>query len=186
MKIWELCADVDGFDGFTLVENSKKLELIDMFNGTKLAKIWTPMIVKYINGRNIKGKPKRKGDLSHFLAGAYIVNSIFVDELKGYVEDHAEFLPLIYKNKEYYLMNVTTIINCINHDKSEFEYSPSTGEVMWCKRYSFIEECLEGIHLFRTAEFPRASIFISDELKRRISESRLEGIRFIEVYDSNE
>ena len=82
-------------------------------------------------------------------------------------------------------MNVLNVVDCLDYEKSEFEYSPrNSNKIIGFKKFAFKFDKVIGHHIFKIPETLRADIFISDELKQKIENSGLKGFKFIEMWDS--
>ncbi len=83
----------------------------------------------------------------------------------------------------YYVINVTTVLDCIDYEKAEYK-AFDDGSVMYFTKYAFRRDIIKKLNIFKTIEFPNADVFVSDEFRDRVLNHGLLGFNFVEVWDS--
>lgn len=112
MKIWILDCDVDHYENLFW---KKDVDYIQSFNGTEKKNDWKPVRVQRMyRNRKFSNTPGLSPHLPVFDKKAV---SILDDLLKG----NAEILPLECKEGDFYLINVTNVIDCIDYEKSVYK-----------------------------------------------------------------
>lgn len=94
-------------------------------------------------------------------------------------------MPLKNSEKEFYLINIIRVIDCIDYEKSVVKLF-SDGTIMCFKKYAFIESKVSGLDLFKIKDEPVRMPFVSDEFKNAVDAAGLEGFKFKLVWDSEE
>lgn len=182
MKIWELRVDADKFYCLTLVNDQEWNKFANMFDGRKLEASWEPFDVRIIDEK----KRKKMGDALYLSPNVPVLNLKALDAINDLIQSYVEILPLYSENGVLYALNVINIIDCIDYENAEFERYPDTGKIMWCKKYAFNKEALEGQHIFKTIDTPRSRALVSDEFRDRVQNKKLKGFEFVEVWSSGE
>lgn len=175
MRIWLLKLDVDKYNSFNGYKIEEELNI--RFFGNSVSSNWKePVIEAYYKKRKI-------ADISDFSYGAPLFNEKAVIILEEFLKANAELLPAYYEGNKYYVVNVINVIDALDYEKSEFERF-ETGAVMYCNKYSFKSEVVINQHLFKIPICNKIDIFVSDQFKRRVEESKLKGLIFVEVWNS--
>ena len=87
--------------------------------------------------------------------------------MESLIGDAVEFLPIMFNEAEYWLVNVSNVLDCIDYEKAKVKRF-SSGRVMLFERYSFIEEKVTGEDIFKICELPIMYPFVSDRFKEQI------------------
>jgi hypothetical protein len=175
MKIWQLDADVDNYDNFTTIKK-EDLSKFD-FDGSHLIESWEPVAVRVIEEIKVSDSP----GLS---SGAPVMSERAVEILRELMGSSVEILPLRYRKGDYYAINVTDVLSCINYDEAEYKLFSSSNRIMRFIKYSFKEHILKDKHIFKIVDEPRRRPFVSDVFRRKVLDEGLEGFYFKLVWDS--
>jgi hypothetical protein len=178
MKIWNWKTDANNFD-YLIVPKEKDVEkLVNFykFDGTTIMNCWEPVQV------DVYDKIKRS-DTPTFNSGP-VLSERGVAILKDLICGSAEILPLKYKREQYYVLNVTNILDCIDYSKAQYIPFSSSGRPMVFTNYAFKYEAVKNEHIFKIIEHPKSNVFVSDYFRNRVIESGLVGFRFEEVWNS--
>ncbi len=111
-----------------------------------------------------------------------------VDALRDFLEPNGELLPLVSSVGEYYAYNITTVVDILDQDKSEFEWYDDEqphgfpDEVV---RYECIPEKMEGLSIFRIVEHA-ATAFVTQTFVDRVEQLGLQGFHFVKLWSSAE
>lgn len=179
MKIWRLTAGPEEiYDLFTTKEEWT-LELARYFNGEKHLEEWN-------NIELVRLEPKKNLKLSDYPALRGNI-PVFSDRVKKTVEnmlgESVEFLPVKNSEGKFWIVNVISVLDCIDYSRAECERL-STGRVMCFKKYSFIKEKLIGKNIFKVCEEPFRHPLVSNEFKECIESNGFTGFEFKLVWDS--
>lgn len=182
MKIWKLVEDVNNYAVLTLIDEKNILTFSDQFNkGSSLKDEWVPAEVKIFKNDD----KKQVGDFFDITAGVWAFNENALNLIKDYIEeDKSEILPLKGEEKTYYLLNVFNYINCIDLEKSQVRYFRNSERIMSISKYVFEPNMLKNEHIFKSTLQKRGPIFISDKFKLILENSKLKGIKFELIWDS--
>ncbi len=104
--------------------------------------------------------------------------------LRPCIKNDVEFLPLAYDDEVVYLMNVTTVLNCLDRTRSDVSYFEDTDEVIYVRRFAFKKDALKGAIIFRVREVPTYGPFVTDEFIEAYKDAGLEGLDFELAWDS--
>ena len=185
MKVWKLDADLNEFESFKLVNKDKEFLRNfkkEMSNGEKKNGKFDDLEIEIIdNGR--------ASDLPQFwnYSGVLVFSENAKRCLESYLVDCVEFIPLKYGKVNYYMLNVTRIVDAIDYDNVIFR-KLDTGLVVGMDKYSFKEEEIKNINIFKVllnGRIYNSEIYISSELKAKIEEFNLIGFEFTEMWDSD-
>jgi hypothetical protein len=119
-----------------------------------------------------------------FRPGA-VERMIFVIQAAG------ELLPLPVGDEELQVLNVTTVVDCLDPDRSKWAIGKS-GTRLWVERHEFLTRRLPESTLFRIPEASSQVFTISgrwsreEEFKPLYEDLGLFGLRFTEVWRSEE
>ncbi|NQX68947.1 hypothetical protein HQN90_22725 [Paenibacillus alba] len=175
MKIWRLGYDSNNYEGFQVANGD--WSIADQFIGRSLHQEWEPFELKVY-------EEAPRSDAPTFMGCAPVFSSQAVATVKGLLEGLVELLPTYFPREEYFILNVLNVLDCMDYDQSEVVRFRS-GRVMRFKKYGFIPEIVTNQHIFKIKEIPEEAVFVSDEFRNNILNSRLVGFRFEEVWSSN-
>lgn len=176
MKIWHLDFEVDEYDS---LETVKEFDLDERqsYDGRSKLEGWKPIAVKKMAGRELSNVPGYSSYIPVFDRAAMEI----VEDL---IKENCEVLPLICADGEFYIINVTTVLDAIDYSKSKFKRFSTSNRIMRFIKYEFIKEKVEGQHIFKIIDEPLRRPFVSDEFRQRVLESNLKGFKFELVWDS--
>lgn len=118
------------------------------------------------------------------IVGYIAVSQRAADVLRSLCQHHVEFLPLKYRQAEYYIVNVLTLLNGVDPERSEV-LTDDNDKIRMFMSYAFIPNCVEHVPIFKVTNDPAGYIFVSDELRHRILEEGLTGFQFMLAFDSD-
>lgn len=105
-----------------------------------------------------------------------VISSLAKDHLMQSLGSHVEFLPLRWypdESRELYAMNVLTILDCLDLDKSKLFRSPKTNKILNIDKYVFKSNCVEDVPIFK---IPQSKvILVTDSFIDLIESSDLVG-----------
>jgi len=179
MKIWQLNFELDEYDNF-IPEREFTFEERKTFDGRKHLKKWKPLPVKRM-------EPEKKLELSDAPGFTIpVLSKKAVKCLKPLIRENVEILPLKFEEGKYFAVNIITVLDAIDYEKSKYKTFSDKKRIMVFEKYAFIEEKVANIPIFKIVDKPIKSRFVSDEFKRIVEKNNLRGFKFILVWDSEE
>ncbi|MEH7000549.1 suppressor of fused domain protein [Priestia megaterium] len=184
MKIWKMyCTD----EAVQLTaKNKQKNE--DFFDrglmGESLQHSWESIVMETFQEGEYKDYITYKGR-----SNPPIFSQKATQHLDRYLTDSAEILQVVHNDDNYYAINITNILECIDYENS------IPNKFGGFEQIAFIENELKKSHIFRTkstkhrfGDFPIISqeIYVSDDVRDYILQSDLTGFTFYEVWSSQE
>jgi len=174
MKIWQLDFDVENYEGFQIIDED--WSVVEQFDGRSLANTWNPIELKLI-----EEEPRLRSDAPYFV-GVPVFSARAVELLEPLIHDCAEILPMKFAREDYFIINVTAILDCINMEQAEVVRFRS-GRIMKFNKYAFIPEAIAGRNIFKLIEMPKQTIFVSDTFREKVlGAGELTGFKFNEVW----
>lgn len=171
MRIWQLSSDVSKFDSL-VPEPPFTYEERHSFDGRCHLKSWTAR-------RFERMEPEKRlelGDAPGFTR--FILSKKALDCLQPLIMNNMEALPLLFDEGEFFLVNVTTVINGIDYEKAVYKTFRDGKKIMLFEKYAFIPSKVIGISLFKIIDEPLRFPFVSDEFKNKVEENDLKGFKF--------
>lgn len=178
MKIWLLDCDVDNYDNLTW-ENDINIDDVQTYDGRQKFANWNPVKVKRMYDKEFSNSP---GLSSHIP----VFDKIAVETVKDLLSRNAEILPLDCNDGEFYAINVTKVLDCIDYEKAEYKTYRDGKRIMRFTKYAFDISKVSSEHLFKIVDEPLRRPFVSDEFRDRILSNNLTGFKFELAWDSDE
>lgn len=132
MKIWKLDFELDRYDNFRPKEKWT-IEEIKSFDGRGHFSSWHTILLERLEPE--KGLPL--SDAPGFYPNIPIFSERAVLVLKKYIDNNAEILTARYGEKNYYIINITNVLNCINLEESEYKTFPDGKRIMVFEKFQF-------------------------------------------------
>ncbi|TLS51707.1 hypothetical protein FE782_14535 [Paenibacillus antri] len=133
---------------------------------------------------NNKGKPS---DILNAVGGALIVSERAKDIITQIPNLNVEFLPLSSSEGVFFVLNVLTVLNCVNPNHSKEKRLGSSNKLIDYEELELYKDVVQDKDLFRimlhegNTVLPK--IYVSDRLKDLL-ENNLEGYQLVEMWDS--
>lgn len=181
MKIWKLDFELDEYDNLTL-SNKMSIEEIQSFDGRYKKDTWDNLAV-------VRLEPEKGlllSDAPGFYSHIPVFNGKAIDVLKKYLEHTSEILPLKNSESSFYAINIIKVIDCINYEKSEFKMFKDGIRIMRFKKYSFLEDKLDGNSIFKIIDEPLGNPFVTDDFRNAVLDNGLTGFKFELAWDSKQ
>jgi len=173
MKIWIMSEAVDT----QILDFTKKEEMLHRVNkGIKLIDKWSlpELRLKY------DGDETQLYSIASRLS-VMVMEVSAIEVLRDLLDGKIEYLPVLYDKKEHYILNVLTILDCIDLENSIADKYGGFSKL------EFIEEKISGQHMFKTISYDyeitehpiiSSATYVSDEFKQRVEAAGLEGFDF--------
>lgn len=180
MKIWHLNFELDEYDNL-MPEKAFTADEIQSFDGRKMKENWMPLPVKRMEPE--KNLPL--SDAPGFTIPVFSGRALEV--LRPLIKDSIEELEFEFEEAEYYGINVTTVLDVIDYEKSEYRTYRDGKRIMVFEKYAF-KECdeLKEHNIFKIVDEPRRWAFVSDNFKQTVEENNLTGFKFKLLWDSEQ
>lgn len=183
MRVYRLKNDVNRYQYFLPAKN-EEWQLLVMDCTSRSATWSSPEVFIY--------KPlSTRGHFFQFSIGIMITNPIATEVLREHLEMAGELLPIFYENETYSLLNVTTCINCLDQERTEWRYDPTKTIRTTPKKYVFHSDRFAESRIFKIPETHRAELFVveyesggEDEFRTVVEQHHLQGLLFEEVWSS--
>lgn len=184
MKIYEIQTDIAKCQ---IIQRDDHYELHD-FGCKTMTKEWLSNDWYIFNPLDNK---------THFYdtPGSTIIFDEFIrqSDLGTLLEMAGEILPIIIDRERFYFLNTLECINALDNKRTEYNYYEDGSRSTVINKYYFHENRLGGSPIFKIPETAKYQMLCFeglsdpwDEFKGRYEELNLEGLEFIEIYDSEE
>jgi hypothetical protein len=141
---------------------------------TRMAQTWTP--------QRVFGQVKPHNDYPCVNLTVPAFSRRAVEALRAFLEPNGELLPLVSSVGEYYAYNITTVVDILDHQRSEIKWFQGGHDIaLRIMRYDCIPEKLVGLSIFRLVEKP-ASTFVHQMFVDRVRQHGLQGFSFARLY----
>lgn len=175
MKIYRASCDV-GYQMLKTKNDDYYEYITGGFKGEKMIDTWPTIEVK-IQEHYFESD---EADVVRFEFGAAF-NQKSVDILKEEFKENVEVLPLRYDKYPWFAINVTTVLDCLDEEKSKL--------VIRAKRVFAIEKYVfkKGISyppIFKITSF-KIGIYVTEAFVKKFQENNLTGMVFDLVWDSS-
>jgi hypothetical protein len=179
MKVYILDADPDEFRGIYYAKKRGGVEFTKLFDGSPMK----PFSEKRAEFRFV---PRRlpKGDTPSFTSNIPVFNRNAVNALYDMLEPNGELLPIICEGENYFLFNVTRLINALDEDSCDLERFDD-GRIMDIDRYSFFKDRLRGTVVFKLPQDSLGWVYVTDPFVMRVKATGLRGFKFPLVWSSD-
>lgn len=150
---------------------SMPIEWVNRFDGRSFKESWVPPVFT-VYKRNVMGNfPRLAGNLPVFDKTAWSIT-------KSLIADYVEALPLnplCMGWPPLYLINVTTVIDCLDFDRSQVVYFED-GTIMNIRHYAFRKEAVSGIPIFRIKDYQLTTIIVNEDFREIVDGYDLKGL----------
>lgn len=129
---------------------------------------------------------KETGDVYPVEISAVIVNEHCFNVIKPYIQGAVQVLHARSKAQKLYVLNVTSVIDCLDHENSKLKRFPSSGRIMRVEEYAFNREVLENAFIFKIPEEIHAHPYVTEKFKRLMEQNGIKGFKFVPVWRDEE
>ena len=171
-SIWRWRFSLNGFGAFK-PQVSDITPFVRSFDGQSHIADWKVLEV-------IAVEPENQGDLSSLWRDNIPVFSAHaLSILAPLIEGQAEILPLEADTGEFFAINCTVVLDCIDFNQSEVVYYKS-GPIRKIKNLVLEPNCIDGLNIFRFKRYLTSAVFVSDEFKKTVDQHGLLGCDFVQ------
>jgi hypothetical protein len=137
-------------------------------------------IEPYRDEDNLAGE-KPVGDCTVIIGTTPVFSPKAVELLIDLLEPNGELLPMDFLGETWFGYNVTTVLDALDHSKSQLEFFPgSTDRAMIIDRYAFVAAAITS-PIFKIPEMLSVAL-VTDEFVNAVNAARLKGLAFPELW----
>jgi hypothetical protein len=122
-------------------------------------------------------------DFPHLAVSVPVFSLRALNVLWGMLEENGEIFPLSCTEGEYYAFHVTSFIDALDESHSEVERFESSGRIMQVLTYVFFGDRLTGATIFKTPQFPRSEVYVTDKFHKLVIANGLLGFKFANLWE---
>lgn len=115
-----------------------------------------------------------EADISMLNVGSFVISENLLKEHFDKFKGSCEFLPLMLGDREFRLVNVVCVADCVDKNRSKFNEFGGVSELV------FDKEKLPSSGFFKIAEDNFSSIFCVDDVYELINSHKITGVEFEE------
>jgi hypothetical protein len=169
MALYRLVTDVDRFD-VALPPRSAGRPFLT-FDGRPRAAGWTPFEAEL-------DPSGTRGNFLGFSTHVPVVDAKAWEALRPLAGPHVEALEMRLAGEPIYALNVTTVLDCLDRERSEIRHYDSGG-IMDVARYVFRPGCLGDTPIFKQKGLEMSDVFVDEVFRRAVTAAGLKGARFV-------
>ena len=178
MKVWHLDFKVNDYVNLWSAVKID-IETQRTFDGRSQINNWKPVRAVMVHPGDARPLP----NVTDFGSFIPIFDAKALDALMVLMKDAVELLPIEYEGATWFGINVTKVLDAIDHEKAE-PVRLSTGKIIRFEKYAFKPEVIQGHNIFKITDKKLFCEFVSDEFKNLAEEAGLVGFNFQLVWDS--
>ncbi|MBN2878406.1 MAG: hypothetical protein JXN65_02140 [Clostridia bacterium] len=184
MRIWKLKVEFGNYESLKLFFNDDYLEELK-FKTDNAKSILEEDIDSKINKIEVI-EGEERGDHPKIWNLMFIpaISRKGKEAIKDLVKNNCEFVRFTHKNEPYYLINILTVLDAVDYEKSVLDIY-NTGLVVGFKKHAFKKDVIEGHNIFKiylNGKIVNTEIFVSDDFKKVVEQAELKGFKFVEVW----
>jgi hypothetical protein len=176
MNVYSLVADANKYQNLVFVNTDDDWKVIYQFNGTSIGSAWRPRSVEVLYDED-HAEDRPRSDFPSLFGHLPVFSRRAVEVLESLLKENGELLPLDCKDGDYFVFNVTRVVDALDEAHSELVRF-SDGKIMDIKRFIFQADRLTDIDIFKLPQMPLGKIFVTDKFVRVVQEAGLTGFAF--------
>lgn len=177
MKIWKIYSDEIHYD-MVQFDPMPTPDEFQTFDGRSKMREWVPLSV-------VRMEPEKALPMSDAPGiSLLILSKSALDTVRSLIGGDAEILPLVSDKGEFYIINTTTVLNCVDYEKSMYKKFSDGKRIMRFEKYILKEDIIRGHNVFIIPDEIRRRPLVSDAFREAILNADLKGIQFELVWDS--
>lgn len=179
MKVFILDADVNNYRGIYYKDEDDIVDFNRRFIGNPLKRDWK-------GHHKFEFVPARlpKGDSPGLSTHIPVFSTRAVKALVHCLEGNGELLPIVCDGEDFFLFNVTRVIDALDETNSEVKRFTS-GRIMDVITFSFHQERLLSKTVFKIPQLVLSDVFVTDPFVERVIKAKLKGFKFHLVWSSD-
>jgi hypothetical protein len=179
MKTFILSADANNFQNLVF-PNESGSEIVYHFDGRPLLTSWKKWVldILYDDDMNRKLPPS---DFPSFAPHIPVFSTRAFKLLSDFLVPFGEFLPVDCNDDEYFIYNVTKIVDALDEEKSTIKRFKSSGRIMEITNYEFESILLKNVPIFKIPQTSLMDVFVTESFVEQIRKHELIGFSFIPI-----
>ncbi|MBI5397406.1 MAG: hypothetical protein HZA91_19080 [Verrucomicrobia bacterium] len=174
----------EGFE-WLLPANQADVERL-RFTGQPRADSWQPVKMKRLKVTE-QGCALEPSDFPACSGGdMLIISRAASDKIGRYLEQYGELLPLICDEGDFWILNVTRLVDALDERKSRLLRASDNNAVLMIQEHVFCASKLGYADVFKLSQMVRGLIYVTDAFVELISRSKLKGVAFVQVWPPNQ
>ena len=173
MNVYYLRAAANNNRG-VIVTVGDAFEFARRFNGVPMKHPWTDVTIGW--DPDMRRLPK--GDYPSLFTNVPVFSRKAATALADLLEGNGELFPVLISDEEYYVFNVTRVIDALDESRSKIITFDGSSRVMDIDVHCFVAEKLENATIFKIPQVPTMDVFVTDALVERVQSARLKGFKF--------
>lgn len=170
----------EGFE-WLLPVNDSDCDLL-RFDGQRRTELWRPVRMKRLTISE-QGGPLSPSDFPACSGGdMLVVGRAARDKLGTVLEQYGELLPLLCDDGDFWVLNVTRLVDALDESNSQLMRASDTGAILMIRKHAFRPAALDQAHLFKLPQTARGLIYVTDPFVQLASTSGLKGLEFVQVW----
>ena len=179
MTIYQMGAEVDDYPWLSI--EGSILEFSKKFCKEPMKDNWVPVSLERIDDKSCNDI--EIGNMSEFDSGIPVFDTKSKDVLEDILKNNVEFLRAINDEKELWFINVLTVLDCIDYEKSEYKRFSSSERIMYFTKYAFEKAKIGNNKIFKLKDEPGSYPFVTEDVKKAVEDNNLKGFIFSKVWE---
>jgi hypothetical protein len=155
-------------------------EFARRFNGCPMNHPWTDVTIGW--DPDMRRLPK--GDFPSLFTNVPVFSRKAATALADLLEGNGELFPVLISDEEYFVFNVTRVIDALDESRSEIIRFDGSSRVMDIDVHCFVAEKLENATIFKIPQVTTMDVFVTDAFVKRVQSARLKGFKFLLLWSS--
>ena len=126
---------------------------------------------------------KEIGDVYSIDVSSVVVNEKCFNVISSHLQGNVQILPAQSESQRLYVLNVTTIIDCLDRKNSKLKLFQSSGRIMRVEEYAFHRELLDNVFIFKIPEELHTHPYVTEDFKKLIEQNNIKGFKFVPVWE---
>jgi hypothetical protein len=179
MNVYYLRADSNKNRGLIVTQGNPH-EFYHLFNGFPLNPSWKDVTIGW--DPDMRRLPK--GDFPDLFTHIPVFTPRAVDALSGQLEGNGELLPILIAGEEYFLYNVTRVIDALDESRSEIIRFDDSSKFLDVEVHCFFPEKIGNTTIFKIPQMVTMDVFVTEVFVQRVKSARLKGFDFPILWSS--
>jgi hypothetical protein len=181
MNVYQLEGDPDNYEGLIMTDGDL-FEFARRFNGKPMERPWTDVTI----GIDPDTRSFPEGDFPSLIGGVPVFSPKAVGALRDMLVGNGEILPVTIVGRQYFLYNVTCVVDALDEKNSEIIRFTNSSRVLNIDEYAFFPKKLSGKAIFKIPQLVDGWIFVTDLFVKRVQSAGLKGFWFPVVWSDED
>lgn len=177
MNVYSFVADSDQYQNLSLVNEAEDWEALYQFYGCPIGAAWRPLNVEILCDDESSDE-RLPSDTPSLFAGVPTLSRRAAEVLQPMLHDNGELLPLQCDEGDYFIFNVTRIVDALNEANSDVVRFPDGKRILDIRQFVFFPSQLKDVDIFKLPQQMSGGVFVTDGFVRAVREAGLRGFSF--------